>query len=480
MKKDLVPLIFIILLISFASASPIDEFFQANVTSLNITINQTETLANLYLNTSDTTFDTIEVEFEEGSFIEFPISSFLEGINGQIEIQEGSDTPQFNFLTIEQGSITQLLLDLAFQFLNISFRSDDINQNVSVLNEFLIENPSPIPSDRHLVLTKQGNDFLIWNNKGYGDIPEDQLNEIRDIINKTMFSVNIENLVTQFLPLIDQNVSLLENLDLDYNVSLINLDSVSLVDGEYNIIVQVEKNNQTFNKTILLTLEGIENAEIVQVNETYIPTQPEILEVISKIEGLENNTIIEIHVFDDITSILEVSVPIVKKAFKFLNITVSNQTSAELTFTLDLSEVTNPELVSLYIWEGSWVKLNTNLVSSGGQYEFIADIPHFSLFMIAEENEPDPPIIEEDDSGEGDRDRKKRRNKQPIIPTVPDYEVAPDGSRPEPAPIDLTPDKKERDSNFGVFILFAFIILIIVLIAVGVDKLLDKPIKKRK
>ncbi len=381
MKKNILTIFIGILLIGLISASPlspVDEFFSEDVTQLEITISQTESTANLFLNTSGTSFDTIEYEFE-GWFINFPISSFLNGIDGEIEVQEGMYYPQFNHLNIF-GEVTKFLIDNSFLFLNIPFTVQEINDDRTILNDYLKDNPLPIASDRDAKFTKDGNNYVIWNNRGYGDIPENYLNKIREIITETLYSINIQNLVSEFMPVVDDELNFLKDLDLNYTVGAIH--NIKLIDGGYTINVSIEHEGVVVNKTIILTLTGIKNSEIIDVNETYIPTQPEIQEVITQITGLGSNTI-TIYIFDEPPKpVLEET-----KAFKYFDITVSNQTSAELTFKLELSDVTNPELVSLYIWEDSWEKLNTELINETDFYEYKAEIPHFSLFMIAEEKE---------------------------------------------------------------------------------------------
>lgn len=258
--KILLTMFIALCLISIVSASPIQEFFQDNVTQLTITISQNESQAELYLNIEGTSFDKQNFDYNSIKVEGVYISSLLNDINGQIEVQEGSYYPQFRSLTIRQGGVAQFLIDNALDYLDYAFTTNDINNNLSLINDELVNNPLPISSDRDILLTKNGNDYKIWDNKGYGDISADYKKEIERIINKTMININIPELFTQLLPIANENgldLSLLENVDMNYAIGLIDLDNLKLENGEYVIKVFVEREGINYTKDVKIILKDI-------------------------------------------------------------------------------------------------------------------------------------------------------------------------------------------------------------------------------
>ena len=382
MKKLILLVILLISMIGMASATKpqINEFFNNNVTQLTININQDQSSSNFYLNTNQTSFDLQDIAFGQFTLHNIKISNFLNGINGQIEVQESSRIPQFNELKIVQDTLTSMILDFGFQEFNIGFTTLDINNNLSLINNYLIKNPLPINSDRHIIFTKALNNYTIWNNKGYGDISENFKDEIRKIIKESILSIDVPSITEQFIPLIKgQNLTILDDLDLNYTVK-IDVSNLILKDGEYIIPIIIEKDEESFVKNVTLILNGIKSIEETNVNNTFIPIIPEIKDLISKINGLGDNRLI-ISLFDNFTSTPNNA----KTIFKYLNITVSNQTNASIYFNLNKSEINDPNKVFLYVLENDWIKLNTELINDTDFYYYKADIPHFSLFSIIEE-----------------------------------------------------------------------------------------------
>lgn len=390
MKKIFLFITLAIALISLASANPVQEFFQDNVTSLNITISQTESQADFYLNTAGTSFDIQDINLSEDSDISIPdfrISEFLNGVNGEVEIQKNSKSPHFNSFLINGYAIG--LADSLILLAELDFTSDDLN-NLTFLNDY-VQNSLPVASDRHIILEKNGNNYHAWNDQGYGNI-EDYKEQIREIINESIYSLNVPNIAEEFLPLLKGNLSdagidpsiidsMLEQLDINYTVGLIDLGNISLKDGDYKVKVFVNDSaGVQYTKNINLHLEGLENTEVTDINNTYTPETPEISYILKEISGIGNNTII-IKAAD--TS--SFSFPSDLKAYKFFDITLSTPNiSGKFKFKLDGVGVKNPDKVNLYVYEsGSWTKLATTF---DGEY-FTATTPHFSLFMVAEEKE---------------------------------------------------------------------------------------------
>ena len=470
MNKLILSIFFGIFLLSFISAQPsINEFFSTNVSQLIITVSQDESQANLYLNTSGTSFDMQNITFQQFTLGNIKISKILNDINGQIEIGQGSYYPQFNNLFIEQGGMASFLIDNALDFLNISFTTNDVNNNLSLINNHLAKNPLPISSDRHIIFTKDLTNYTIWNNQGYGDVPSQWKDEIRRIINESMVSINIPNLFTQLLPIAKQKInennlsldlSLLKNLDMNYTVGLTNLSDIQLKDGEYIIKVFVERDGITYSKDVKIILKGIKNIEEVNVNDTYTPTVQELKDVISKIEGLGDNNL-RVEVFDTFSS-----APANTKGFKYLNMTVANQTNATIEFKYNSL---HPERVSLYVLEGnSWTKLKT--IFDGLVYH--SNIPHFSLFVIAEEI---PQTSPSSSSSGGGRNRGSIISPQnnTILEYLP-FEI-PEIEDANP-PIDITPEQPVEDNTL-IYLVVGIIVLTILIVVVLQKRFLKKEVE---
>ena len=479
-NKKFILLSLILFLFPLINADNINlqEFFNNNVTQLTITISQNYSSSDFYLNTSGTSFDMQNFTFEQFTIGNVKISDFLNGINGQIEITENSNIPYFNELTITQNTISSTLLDFAFSVLKVPFNTLDINNNISVINNHLENNPLPIESDRKIILTKDMVNYNLWNDKGFGDIPENFKEEIRKTIEESVLSINIPDVVEQFMPFIhEQNITILDDLDFNYTAK-VDINALYLKDGNYNIPVMIERNHNIFIKNVTLILIGIRHIEESQVNDTFIPTTPEIKNLIDEIRGLGENNI-TISIFDNFSS----KPNNVKTSFKYLNITLSNHTNATLSFKLNKSDVNNPANVFMYVLENEWVKLSTSLINNSDFYYYKAEIPHFSLFMIAEEL----PVQESGSgSGGGGGGGSSSRNKEPIYyPTS--VKIAEEPKIKEPVIQEPTsPVKGDVEINFipepdNLFYLkVAFFILLAILIAVVILLIYYRRRKKWK
>jgi hypothetical protein len=400
---------FVPLMSAELSFNDFNEFFQDNVTQLTITIHQDESQANLYLNTEGTSFDTQSVSCSNLNItdlcnslgttngeLNFKVSDLLNGINGQVKIENGFNYPQFDILSFSHEMISiSPDLSVSFTFLiNRIFSEAGIPLNTSssipAFNEYLALHPLSTASDRNIIFTKEGNYYTLWNDQGYGDI-DNYKNRIRQIISENVEQITITDLLDKVIPIINETSAgsgdtinnLLEGVYLNYTVGAIDLSSVQLKDGTYDIPVFIQKGNTTFTKNITLILQGIQNEELnVPVNGTYTPINPEVAYYIIGIDGLGNN-IINISLFDIFSSTLPSNS---KSEIKYLNISISNSSSGTIKFKVPVADVSNPLLLSLYVLENDiWSKLSTTyLTENSGFYEFSAQTPHFSIFMIME------------------------------------------------------------------------------------------------
>ena len=425
MKQKFFGLMGLILLnLVFVSASsiPLNEFMSEDVTQINVTISQSSSTIDFYLNTAGYDWDLMDIlEFTYGDY-EFSvggvyISGLLNGVNGDVVIEKGSFVPYFESLNIQLGSTTQFVSDNLFTALDINTNSDEINNNISIVNNLLKENPLPEPAPAYSRLVKEGNNYKLTYNQGYGDIPEDWMSNIRDIVNDSAYAVNIIDLVDMILPFAGNyadNLTFLEDLDLNYTVSAIDLNDLEFKDGQHTISATVEKGNESVQKQINIKLDGIENSEISTTSPAgiFTPSMPEVLEVMTQINGLKNGTDVIVKVF---YNSVNPNPSNTEKVHRYLDITANISDSEEnaiINFKLDKDEVVDKSFVSLYVWESSsWTKLSTKLITGPdtSYYYYEALIPHFSLFLIAEE---EAPVTENDDEEENHPGRPPAINEE--------------------------------------------------------------------
>jgi len=393
-----ISLLFFIILFSVAliSATPLQEFLDSF--DLEITIAQDNTTAEFNMDLSNTSFNQQDFTYEDFTIENIYISALLDGINFKARTEKGLNYTIFDEFKVELGTTPQFILDNAFSYANVDLTSEQINNNISLLNEFVQRHPAPYESDRTIILKKSGTDYNLFMNTGFESINESYREKIKEIIIESVYSVNVKSLLNKAIPLVDYDLSFLEELDLDYQVSIINLDELSIEDGTQEVLINIEhKTNIT--KSIILNLINIESEEV------YVP---EVSEVIEALEGLKFGTIVNITIIDG-------TVPKDTKAFKFLEITTNQNTSGKLIFKLNKSEVTNYNKVSLYVLEDDWVKLKTEFIGLvGDEYFFKSEIPHFSTFMIAEDTYVAPVEQKKSSDGRGGRRVYDEDKEEPI------------------------------------------------------------------
>ncbi|GIU68217.1 MAG: hypothetical protein KatS3mg001_067 [Candidatus Pacearchaeota archaeon] len=417
-----------ILIFSLGSINAQDEFQNfLDSTPIIITIGQNSSQLNFSLDTSSRSWDKQNILIQNKSVggitinnldISFNISKILEDINGVVEIERGSYYPQFKKLsvsgenpTIKVGVINITGLNISgsgwlstknvFELILGSFDSRLSNlSDISNINNYLQENPLSEQSPTHIIFTKNGTNYSILSDKGYGEVKEEWKDEIRNIINESVQQINIKNILNDVLPILESKPEFQEiwnKLDLnftvtdidlsifDINASASNLTEIKLEDGNYLIPVTLTKDSKTYTKQILLIIHGIENKDTVgSVTETYVPTNPEVSKYLASITGLQKEVFVSVSVFDVVPFGVSLP-PNTGKVIKFLEIN-TNSSNGTINFKVPVDKVTNPSLVSLYVLEGTnWVELQTSPPNLNGLfYEYSAFTPHFSTFMIME------------------------------------------------------------------------------------------------
>ena len=118
MNKFFFLILFCIFLLSIISASSI---FDENHTQVNITISQNYSQINFFLNTEGLDWDKQNLTYEDITIENIYISSLLEACNFKIRMQDGYNYPVIENLSIEDGSVSQLLLDMIFDETSLDY-----------------------------------------------------------------------------------------------------------------------------------------------------------------------------------------------------------------------------------------------------------------------------------------------------------------------------------------------------------------------
>ena len=208
--------------------------------------------------------------------------------------------------------------------------------------------------------------------------------------------------------------------------------------------------------TIKILLEsGEEDDEEPEVS-TFIPTNEEVLEIVSEIKGFNPLAMLNISILEG-----ESSKPADTNVFKYFNITSSVDTTAEMIFKLGKSGITDIHKVSLYVLEDNWVKLQTEYtVETNDSYFFKAQIPHFSTFMIAEDIYV-APVDTTTSSSSGGSSRRSSTNK--YVP--PNVTISTDDDVVEDTSIIVLPpneDDEPKEFNVKLFIILTCVFAVVV------------------
>ena len=417
---------FVFLSFSMVSAAEFKDFLDAS--DITVTVNQDESHVDFSLDTAGYSWDTQNIDIQNENIgdvtidriaLSFDISGLLNDFNAEAEIQRNSDIVQFNSLSItgnELVAITDVTIDGTQYVGDETFLSTrglvqniinwaELNINISDINSvnnYLSGHPIET-SPSHVIFTKQGIDYTIWNNNGYGDVPEEWRAEIIDIISTSVQSVNLQNILTGLLPMLESEPEfqailneLNANLNTDFevtdvdlsvlnlNASTSNLSEIQLEDGNYTIPVTVSNGEVSYTKNVNLVVYGIHNDDSgTPVAGTYTPTSPEVSRYLIGINGLGINTV-DVSLFDVFSSNLPSNTA---NVIKYMEILVTTPTSGTIDFRVPIEDVDVPSRVGLYVLEGSnWVGLSTTFLGevTTGFYHYSATTPHFSTFMMME------------------------------------------------------------------------------------------------
>jgi hypothetical protein len=391
MNRVVVIAFIVLFLTSLVSASDLSDFFSDANTRLNLTITQSDLTANFYLNTAGLSWNRQTLLLDEENKYPFYISSLLNDLDFKISLNHGSSSPTISILNLYDDEAHDTLFPIlsasetfiAEEYgMDISFEEVK-NGNLSGLHDLIQKNPFPQPMQGNAYLEKNGNNYIYWMDSGYGDVPSEYQEKIAEAIETAVHSMNIQKVLDEYIfPYTDFEAG----VDLDYDVSA-DLSNLKYENGDYNIPVKIQQGSESVTKNIKIILSGINF-----VKETYVPPadeKPEVKEIIEEITGLNPGTTITIQVKEETDVNLTKPIPVKLDAIKVLEITTNQETTAALTFRIDKTSGIDPNKVHLYVWETAssyWRELTTTYTGSGADYyEYIAVIPHFSLFMIAED-----------------------------------------------------------------------------------------------
>ncbi len=460
--------------------STIGEFF--NSTHLNLTVTENSSQAAFYMNLAGTSLDNFNIT-NDGTLLTYKISNLLNQLNAQVNINKGWNYPYFTKFNITKPSDPNSL-SYVYNLMKFGLKNDtllnDLTGNLDFLNNYIKDHSSKINSPANIEFTKQDNNYILNYGEGYGSVSSDLMNEIRNIINQSLISMNIKSVANQVIPNVGGvNLSFLNSVNLNYTVGIINLSNVKLVDGNYTVAVFItDPQGDTLTKTINLHLEGLTNVETgntINGGTEYSPMLPEINYILKEIKGLNGKIKqMKIAAFDT------VNIPTpsgLSKVYKFFNISIINGSESNGTFVFTVNSA-NPGRVHLWVMyngENNWTELNTTYNSSTGEY--YASPKEFCLFMIAEDAAPSTPSSSSGGGGGGSGSWQSPQNV-----TIPSIFVNPlnyTNVNNNGNSINLTGNNNPQNSNAGVGITGAVIgalssptgIVVVIILAIGIISL---------
>lgn len=290
--KLFLPIILGMFLLTFASASILD-----------ITISQNETFANFDLSTSGYDWDEQELELSilesfgidipeevENVVIGMTLSEFIDEINFRIEFNDGETYPEFTsfelnefcniYFSVEginlgeveliiEEDITLNELITTINMMGPSFIEgfEDIPScseiNINLLNNLLQEN---IPQFSQMVgnpyFEKDGINYELGYDFGYGDVPEEYDERVTEIIEEAFYLISVTNEIIPF--------DIGYDFDFDVSVDLSNIEYVAEI--PYDVIVTIAGVEQiitvTFDEYIGTRLPYEEEEEEIPEDDT--------------------------------------------------------------------------------------------------------------------------------------------------------------------------------------------------------------------
>lgn len=267
--------LYVTIMLSAISATPIQDLMSNEATNLKISIGENETLINFYLDTSGYSWDSSqELSFGEYSMT-LPPSFVLDNINLREDFNK--TTNKITFSEVYISPAISWLLD--FVLSDYGLTSQQINENNSILTNLASQYVQNITGNSYF--KKQGRNYQIWYDKGWGSISESDINKSQDCLNnvysyninktivESIYSLNpklliknyiipyIENDLTGYLNEINYSIDGI-NFTGDFNNYTVKVGGIILRDGNYSVNVKIIDNThgEEVDKTIYVNLWG--------------------------------------------------------------------------------------------------------------------------------------------------------------------------------------------------------------------------------
>jgi len=273
--------------INIVQATPLSDLMSDRATNLTLTISENQTLVNLYLDTSGYGWDSSQEVSFGGYSMTLPPSFVLDNINLREDFNKTTNKITFSEVYISPN--ISWLLDFVLSDYGIT--SQQINANNSILTNLVSQYAQNIVGNSYF--KKQGRNYQIWYDHGWGSISESDRNNSKEYLNNVyivninksiedaVYSINpkeiINNYVLSFL-----NYDLTNYLnEINYSVDKINFtkdytievgSNIILEDGSYLVNVKVKDNNngEEVNKNIHVNLQGFPTCTENLVNTDWV------------------------------------------------------------------------------------------------------------------------------------------------------------------------------------------------------------------
>lgn len=236
-SKKILLLFILFVSLSFVSASITGDLFSDNVTSMDITISPSQSQVDFYFNSEGYDWDEFNVSYEDLTIKNLYLSDLLNSFSFKIE---NNDNPQFTEIHIDEGSTLQVVVDNVLTYMDYSFYVENINQNISLINDFIeLDN-----SEAYQSFEKSGNHFIYNLDSGADDV------DISEVVGVAVQEFDISEILDE--------VGIENIYDLSFTMELPGIEDVPLENGQYELNLHVVDGSETYDKTITLTLEGFE------------------------------------------------------------------------------------------------------------------------------------------------------------------------------------------------------------------------------
>lgn len=469
-KKTLIAFVLALSLICSFSLVSVDanedlaEFLEEGVTSVTITITPDSSLTEISLDTRNADLDSQSVSLQDVTIgsttfdsiaFSFKISELLATIDGKFHIGRGFYSGELDDWTASNaGSVSGIGISTFTMSMNMGTKDflqaildqsgvdADLSSEES-LNTFLGNNPLAAVAEEDVTFIKTGTNYKISVDEGFGENPADWKANIENEIREGIRYASVQEIIDNFMPFLSEplDTAFLDGLGLNYSVESVDLSGVLLEDGSYTVPVNLTDGSTTYSKSVTLVLKEMVNKDLnILANGNYVPTNPQVSRYILGINNLSVTTI-NVSLFDVFSSTLPSNLRV---PLKYMEIEVMDnpENGGEVLFKVPASDVSNPVLVSLYVLDSPvWTQLPTTYLGRNGEFhEYRAVAPHFSMFLIGEQ--------EGSASGGGSSSRSR-------TPETQLEEISTDNT--DTTPISAGPANPESTGGFFAGITGAFI-----------------------